>query len=207
MDINSFNVVDYILLVIFFFSILAGFGRGFVREVISLITLVAAVVLAVMFSNPLALSFTSSAGVQGVVNSASSTIGVNAAQPVSYVAIALCFALVFAGTILIGSLIGYFINMAFQFGMLGIGNRVLGAAFGAARGFVFCVILVFLFQLTPFSSHSYWQQSQIVGSLQPAVVWLGNTVSPSLSGLKDRFGSALQDVNSNIQTMTHSIGK
>lgn len=203
MDINSLNIVDYILLAIFFFSILAGFGRGFVREVISLVTLIAAVVIAVMFSNPLALSFTSSAGVQSAVNSVSAS----AAQPISYVAIAICFALLFAGTILIGSMIGYFINMAFQFGMIGIGNRILGAAFGAARGFVFCAIMVFLFQLTPFSSHSYWQQSQMVAVMQPTVVWLGNIVSPSLAGLKDKFGSTMQDVNSKIQDMSHSIGR
>lgn len=203
----DFNFVDYILLAIFLFSILAGFGRGFVREIIALLTLFAAVFVATMFSNTLAVAFTSSPGVQSAVNEASTTIGMNAAQPVSYIAIAISFALLFAGTMLLGSLIGYFINMAFQFGLIGMGNRLLGAAFGAARGFVFNVVLVFLVQLTPFSSQPLWQQSKLVAELQPAVVWLGNIVSPSLAGLKDRVGQTMQNVNSSIQNAAHRIAQ
>lgn len=203
----DFNFVDYIILAVFFFSVLAGFGRGFVREIISLVTLFAAVVVAVMFSNTLAMNFTNSPEVQNTVNQASSAIGASVSQPVSYIAIAICFALLFAGTMLFGSLVGYFINMAFQFGILGLGNRLFGAVFGAARGFVFNAILIFLVQLTPFSNQALWQQSKLVASFQPGVVWLGSIVSPSLAGLKDRFGQTLQNVNSSIQSVTQSIGR
>lgn len=200
------NWVDYIILAIFFFSILSGFGRGFVREVISLATWVAAVIVAIMFTNPLATYFTSSSTVQGVVSQASSAMGVSAAQPVSYVALALSFGALFGGTMLVGSLIGYFISAAFQFGALGIGNRVLGAMFGFGRGFILNMVLIFLVQLTPFSAQSWWQQSQMVASFQPSVQWLGNIVSPSLANLKDRFGKTVQDVSSQIQGMTQGIG-
>ena len=175
----NLNYVDYILLAIFVLSVLAGIGRGLVREIIALITLIAAVVVSIMFADTLAQSFTSS----------------NASAAASYVAIGGSFALIFIGTLLIGSLIGYVVNMAFQFGMLGFTNRLLGSIFGAIRGLVFIVVLVFLVQLTSFSNQDTWQQSQVVAASKPAVVWLGNIVSPSLSGLKDKFNQTMQNVN------------
>lgn len=198
---SNLNWVDYIILGIFFLSTLSGLAKGFVREIISLITWIAAFVVAVMFSNALATYFTSSDTVQNMVNQSTTAIGVSTAQPVSYVAIAISFALLFAGTAIIGSIIGYFINIAFQAGILGIGNRLLGAIFGLVRGFIINLVLIFVVQLTPFSAQPWWQQSQLVVSFQPAVAWLGGIVSPSLANLKEKFGKTLQDVNSSIQNV------
>lgn len=202
MDTLNLNIIDYLLLAVFAFSILAGFGRGFVREMVSLLTIIAAFIVATMFANQVATSFTTSPGVQNAVSQATSAIGVNTAQPVSYIALGISFGVLFAGTIIIGALIGFFLNIAFQTGMLGIGNRILGAIFGFARGFIFCMVIIFVVQLTPFVASAWWQQSQLVASFQPAVGWLGKTVSPSLSNLRDRFGQTLQNVNSSLQNMT-----
>lgn len=199
---QNFNWVDYIFLAIFFFSMLAGFGRGFVREVVSITTLIAAFVVATMFSNALAVAFTSSPTVQSVVTQANSAIGVNTAQPVSYLALGISFGLLFAGTVIAGSIIGFFLNFAFQAGLLGMGNRLLGAAFGLARGFIFNLVIIFVVQLTPISSEAWWGQSSIVNQYQPAVVWLGTAVSPALADLKSKMGQTLQGVGSSIQNMT-----
>lgn len=195
----NMNWVDYIILAIFFFSMLAGFGRGFVKEVVSLITLIAAFFVASMFANPLAVAFTSSAPVQSAVSQASNAIGVSAAQPVSYLALGISFAVLFALTVIAGSIISYILNIAFQTGILGFGNRVLGGLFGLCRGFLVNLVIIFVIQLTPMGNHAYWHQSQLVTAFQPAVQWLGNVVSPALSGLKAKFGQTLQDVNSSIQ--------
>jgi len=196
------NWVDYIILAIFFFSILAGFGRGFVREIIGLITLFASFIIAAIFSNQLAMRFTHSAGVQHAVNQASSTIGVDTSQPVSYMAIGISYTLLFAGTYIVGSLIGYFMNMAFQWGVLGLANRFFGAVFGAIRGFILNLVLIFLVQLTPVSTQAAWQHSQLVVAFQPAVLWLANIVSPSLANLKERMGNTLQNMDSSIKGMS-----
>jgi membrane protein required for colicin V production len=200
----TLNWVDYIILIIFFFSMLAGFGRGLVREIISLATIVAAFIVASMFASSLADFFTSSASVQNVVSQASSSTGVNAAQSANYVALGLSFTLIFVATILGGSLIGYFINMAFQAGVLGFGNRVLGGVFGLVRGFIINLVIIFVVQLTPFSSQAAWQQSQMVASFQPAVAWLGGIVSPALADIKQKIGGSLQDVNQSVQSITNS---
>ena len=202
---SNLNWVDYIVLAIFFFSILAGLTRGLVREVVSLVTLIAAFAVAIMFSSQLAAVFTNTAVVQSVVNQASGAIGVNTAQPVSYMALGISFGLLFAGTVIVGAIIGYCLNIAFQTGILGIGNRLLGAVFGLARGFIINLVIIFLVQLSPLSSEAWWQQSYFVGVFQPAVVWLGDFVSPSLANLKAKFGQTFQNVNSQIQNVTGSI--
>ena len=199
--------VDYILLAIFFFSILSGFARGFVREIIGLAALIAAFIIAAMFAQPLAEYFTQSASVQGVVNQASSTIGVNAAKPVTYMAIGVSFAVLFAVTLLIGTLIAYFMNAIFQAGMLGLGNRLLGGLFGLGRGFLLNLVLIFIVQLSPLGNQPIWQQSEVVIWYQPWVQWLGGIVSPTLANLKTKLGNTVQDVNSSLQNMTNSIGQ
>jgi membrane protein required for colicin V production len=200
---SNLNWVDYIFIAIFLFSMLAGFGRGFVKEVVSLATLVAAFVVATMFANSLALQFTSSASVQSVVSDASNAIGVNAAQPVSYAAIGLSFGLLFAGTVIVGAIVGFFLNMAFSVGILGFGNRVLGALFGLCRGFIINLVIIFMFQLTTIGTSTWWVQSQIVQMYQPSVVWLGGIVSPSLANLKQKATDALQNAGSKIQSITY----
>lgn len=202
---QSLNWVDYIILAIFFFSILGGLTRGFVKEFVSLVSIIAAFIVASMFASPLATAFTNTATVQNVVNQASTAIGMSAAQPVSYFALGLSFALLFVATIIAGSIISSILNIALQTGILGIGNRLLGGVFGLVRGFIINLVMIFIVQLTPLGTSNWWVQSQFVNDFQPAVQWLGNIVSPSLANLKEKFGQTLQDVNSSIQKMTSTM--
>ncbi len=196
---QDLNVVDLIILAIFFFSAVTGLIRGLVSEVISLGTLIAAFAIAILFAQPLANAFTSSAPVQSVVSQASGAIGVNTTKPISYVALGISFGVLFAGTVLVGAIVRLLLNTAFQTGMLGLGNRLLGGAFGIARGFVINLVIIFVAQLSPIASQPWWQQSKMVNSFQPAVVWLGGVVSPALSSLKTKFNQTIQQVGSSIQ--------
>jgi len=195
----AYNWVDYIIIAIFFLSALSGFGRGFVREVISIITWIAAFVIAIMFASHVATLFTSSPQVAGMVTSASSAIGANTEQPVSYAALAISFAILFAGTLLIGALIGHIINSAIAASGIGIINRLLGAVFGLARGFLIVLVLIFLVQLTPMGEQPYWRESQFVVSFQPAVQYLADLVSPTLTNLKAKLGETMQNVDTEVQ--------
>lgn len=44
-----------------------------------------------------------------------------------------------------------------------IGNRILGAVFGAARGIVLVAMLVFFGSLTPLPKDDWWRQSPLIG--------------------------------------------
>jgi membrane protein required for colicin V production len=196
---TNLNWVDYIILAIFFLSILLGFARGLIKEVISLITLVVAFVVAITFSNSLAAAFTSSTSVQNAVNQASTAIGVNTAQTVSYAALGISFGLLFVATIIVGAIVGSILSLAFQAGILGLGNRLLGGVFGFFRGLLINLVIIFVIQLTSMGNQPWWHQSQFVIAFQPAVQWLGDFVSPSLANLKIKFEETLQNVNSSIK--------
>lgn len=202
----NYNWVDYIILAIFLFSMLSGFIHGFISKIISLATLIAAFIISITFASPLANAFLSYPSVQNMLASVSSSVGVNATQPVSYLAIGISFGLLFAATVMVGSILSFLIGSAFKRGILGIGNRFLGAIFGLVQGFMLNLLLIFLVQLTPLSSETWWQHSALVGAFQPAVQWLGNLVSPVLSNLKAQFGQTLQDVNSSIQNISGGQG-
>lgn len=203
---SNLNWVDFIILAIFLFSIIAGFSRGFVREIVSLITLIAAFIIAIMFSNALAEMFTHSTAIQGLISQASTSSGIDAAKPVSYIALAISFGLLFAATIFVGSLLSYFLNIAFQTGVLGFGNRLLGGVFGFVRGFILNLVMIFIVQLTPLGDEGWWVESRFVNSYQPAVQWLGKIVSPTLANLKEKFGKALQDVGGQVRDLSNTYG-
>lgn len=201
----SLNWVDYVVLGIFLISILAGFGRGLAKELISLITLVAAVVIASMFATTVAASWMTSPSVQNAVSDATSSIPVNTGtvtQTVSYAAVGLSFAVIFAATILAGAIIGFFINLVLSVGVLGIGNRLLGAAFGLGRGFLLNLVLIFVLQLTAIGKQPWWTESICVQQYQPCVAWLGAVVSPHLQMLREKAAETVQTVTTQVQTTT-----
>lgn len=199
---SSYNWVDYVFLAIFLFSMVSGFIRGFVSKAISLITLIAAFVVAITFASPLSNTIMNYPSVQNTLAQFSNTVGVNTTQPVTYLALGISFGLLFAATAMIGSILGLLIGAVFQTGILGIGNRIFGAIFGLVQGFLINLVIIFLVQLIPLSSQPWWQQSVIVGQFQPAVAWLGNIVSPALSNIKARIEPTLQNVNSTLQNIT-----
>ena len=159
---DNFNWVDYVVLGIFILSLLAGLMRGFVKEVILVLTWLAAFVVAGMFASPLANVFTSSPQIQSAITSASNSAGVNAAQPISMVSIAISFILIFIGVLIVGKVISLFVTSAVEGRGISFVNRLLGGAFGLVRGFILVILMMFLVQLTPIWSQSTWTQSRFV---------------------------------------------
>lgn len=204
---GNLNIIDILILVIIFGSVIIGFGRGLVSELLSLLTVIAAFVIAIMFTTALANFFTTSAPVQTVVSQTSSAIGTSTATPVSYVAYGVSFAALFVGTMIVGSVIKWILNLIFSYGILGLGNRLLGGVFGFVRGCLIVVGIIFVVQLSPISKETFWQQSQFVPQFQPAVVWLAGVVNPALSSIKSTFGSTIQGVTGSVTGAVQSITK
>lgn len=192
---SNLNWVDLVILAIFLISVLAGLMRGLVKEIISLATWIAAIFIAVMFSSKLAMLFTSTQPVQSMVSSTSTSIGSSTAHPVSLLAIGISFLILFIGTMIIGAIINYIISSAMSSIGLGLINRLLGAVFGLARGFLIVVVAIFLVELSSIQQNPWWQQSQFVDNFQPAVKWLSDLVSPSLANLKVKMSETIQRAN------------
>lgn len=193
------NWVDYIVLAVFFFSVIAGLLRGLVREVISIVTLVAAFLIASSFSGQLADTLTQSTAAQAMITSLSTTMGVNAAGPVALLTLAVSFLLLFVLVSIVGEIINYFFSSMFRMPVIGMLNALLGGGFGFIRGYFICVILMFVVQLTPIASGDAWKESKYVQSFQGAVEYVASFAKPTVDRLKDKVGQTLQSFNSEFQ--------
>lgn len=198
---SGMSWVDLVIVGIFFFSVLAGLIRGFMGEVISLLTLIACFAVATFCANPLAQMIISSPTIQNMLGNADQTAD-SATKPAFYIAIGISFIIVFIATMLVGSLVKLVFSSMLQGSILGFGNRLLGAVFGLVRGFILNLILIFLIQLTSFTEQAAWQQSLLVPKFEPAVMWVNSKALPTFNDLKQKFGVKFQqkaaEVMSNV---------
>lgn len=189
---TDFNWVDYVIIAILFFSVLAGFARGIVKELLSLITWIIAFVASSLFASKLASVFTSTAAVQTVITDTSNSVGASAAEPISMLSLGLSFVSIFLVVLVIGSLISYVVSGAVDRVGLGVVNRVFGAIFGFVRGFLINLVLIFIVQLTSFEQETWWQQSKLVPSYQPAINWISTLVDPNFQSIKNKMNGTIE---------------
>jgi len=135
-----------------FLSIIIGLLRGLIKESISLVTWVIAIILAVVFSPRLAeyMTFTSVAFIRTVA----------------------AFFSIFISAVLIGSILNFFIGKIIRKTPFSSPDRVLGAVFGLLRGVVVVTIMVLLAGLTPVPTSSWWQQSFSIEKFQVLAIWV-----------------------------------
>lgn len=137
------NWADLMILAIILLSGLLSIQRGFMREALSLVTWVAAFIIARLFTPSLSLMLT------------------------EYIAtpslrIASAFILLFIATLLVGALLSRVMVMLVTATGLTATDRILGMGFGLARGAVVVVVLVALLGGTPAVQDQWWQQSQLI---------------------------------------------
>jgi membrane protein required for colicin V production len=138
------NWADWTILAIVVISTLIGLSRGFVREVLSLLTWVAAFVVAMMFRDQLAPLLS------------------NLVDTPSLQAIA-AFAILFIFTLLAGAGLNMTLSAFVDATGLSGTDRVLGMVFGLLRGAVIVLALLILAPaLAPVSQDSWWRESLLI---------------------------------------------
>lgn len=146
--------LDWIFLAILVISLVVGAWRGLVYEVLSLLNWIAAFVLAQWFAPEVGL-WLPIAGASEVVRYGAG------------------FMLVFVAALFAGGLVAFVVRkLVAAIGLRPV-DRVLGAAFGLARGVVVVLVVGVLVGMTPWRTHDWWQEST---GAQVAIV--------SLHGLK-----------------------
>jgi membrane protein required for colicin V production len=137
--------IDYVILGIMAISALIGLVRGFVREVLSLATWVAAIVLALAFSDRVAPQLAKYVEVASM----------------QYVA---AFALIFVATLLTGAILQWLVARLVQSTGLSGTDRLVGVVFGGLRGAVVCIVAAIA--LRPFvADQAWWQASTVIPAL------------------------------------------
>jgi membrane protein required for colicin V production len=129
MIIFKFSLLDWIILAILVYSIVISWFKGFVREVLGLITVVLGVLLASWFCREVAGLF------KDVVRTEN-------------LALFFGFSVIFLATLLAGFVIIWLITRFMKFAKVEWADRLLGAAFGFIRGWAIGAVI--LLALTAF---------------------------------------------------------
>lgn len=150
--------VDWIILGVLAISTLMSVRRGFVKEALSLLTWIAAVIVARLFAGQFAVLLENS------IETASLRLGA-------------AYLVLFVGTLIVGGmvnfLVGEFVKMT---GLTGT-DRFLGMFFGLARGALFVTLAVAgLHYLAPVKEDQWYQESRLI----PEIVVLVERLGPVL---------------------------
>ncbi|HRE30652.1 MAG TPA: CvpA family protein [Candidatus Berkiella sp.] len=171
---------DIIISGLIIVSILIGIVRGFIKELISLITWIVAIVLATMFTSELAehMTFTKT----------------------PYIRLLCAFLLIFVGVVFVGAIFNYFIGTFVRKTPFSVADRVLGSIFGLFRGVVLLVILVLLGGLTFLPKESWWQTSYFIPRVQVLSLWLKEQ-------LPEEYAKAFKFADDEMVTKSDKSGK
>lgn len=152
------NLADGVVLAIVGVSCFFSLWRGFAAEAISLLSWVAAFIIAKLFSVPFTVLL------EPYLETPSLRIGVS-------------FVVLFILTLVIGALIARIMSMLIDVTGLSATDRLLGLGFGFARGVLICVVLVFLLRMTPVVQDPWWQQSELIPHLVLMEDWTKQVAS------------------------------
>ena len=138
----EFNQVDIVILIIIVFSSAFGLWRGLIKEVLSLLTWIAALLVSRVYSEPLAGLMT------GMIEN----------DGIRYVS---AFAILFFIVMMFGTFLNSLMSKLLSVTGLKLADRLLGAGFGVARGVI--IVLVIMFIASMFVSETeLWQRSQLI---------------------------------------------
>lgn len=136
--------LDWIFLGVLLTSLLLGAWRGLVYEVLSVVSWLAAFVLAQWFAPDVAQQLPMA----------------GSAEPVRYAA---GFVLVFVLAVFTGGLLATLIKKLFAAVGLQPADRALGALFGLLRGVVVLLAATVVIGMSPLKSGDWWQESMGAG--------------------------------------------
>jgi len=133
-------MLDWIFLAVLIVSLALGAWRGLIYEVMSVVSWIAAFILAQWFAPDVAQKLPMS----------------GSAEPVRYAA---GFAVVFVLSVFAGSLLAKLVQKLFAAVGLQPADRALGAAFGLVRGLVVVLAATVVISMSPLKSSAWWQES------------------------------------------------
>lgn len=136
------NQVDIAILIITTLSSLFGLWRGLIKEVLSLLSWIAALLVARVYSEYLSEML----------------LGMIENDGIRYVT---AFAILFVAVMMAGTLINFLLSKVLGASGLKLVDRLLGAVFGIARGLI--IVLVVMFISSVFVSETaLWQESKLI---------------------------------------------
>ena len=147
------NWVDYLIIGIILISSGISIVRGFIKEVLSLISWIVAIWVAFMFFANFASLLTP------YIDTATLRLFI-------------AFFVLFVVTLILGALVNHLISQLVEKTGLSGTDRALGVIFGILRGVAIVTILVLAAGVTPMPSDSWWQNSLLLQHFEDLAIWV-----------------------------------
>tara|TARA_B100000029_G_scaffold331570_1_gene323843 strand:- start:752 stop:1261 length:510 start_codon:yes stop_codon:yes gene_type:complete len=161
LNVQSLNILDWIVVGIIVVSLLLGIIRGLVRELLALTTWIVSILLAREYG----LVVGDKVGLWSDSEQISNFIGLS---------------LVFVGSFLGLALFGRLITKQFRISGLTLFNRAFGATFGILRGIILAVLLILLAEAIPITDSALYTDSEVAPLLRPFVIFADDLVFQQL---------------------------
>lgn len=143
----GFNTADWLIAAVVLISAVLGLARGFIKEAMSIVVLLAAVFFAMLLAPSQTHWFEAKIALPSL----------------RYLA---AFGTIFIGTLLIGSVAGLLAGGLVKLTGIGAVDRLLGLLFGAARGVLLCLgLLMFAAWLAPVKQDPWWREAKLVAPI------------------------------------------
>lgn len=156
------TTVDLVLLGIIAFSALISMLRGFMKEMISLMSWVAAFVIGILYSAHLAPLLPASIDIPSL-------------------RLASAFGILFTLTLIVGGIINAVVGLLVKKTGLSGTDRSIGVVFGLLRGVFLVSALILLGSLTPMPQDPWWKESQVIQNLSPVAQWIRDLLPNDLA--------------------------
>lgn len=144
--------LDWIFIVVLTVTTLTGFLRGLIREALGLAAWIIALLAARLLAEPVADLLA------GVIDNPDGRL-------------VLAFVLVIFAVVLLCGIVIRLVHAAVEWAGMGLFNRVMGAAFGGAKGAAILVLVTILISLTPLAQLDAWQGAQLRPTFEELRNW------------------------------------
>lgn len=161
----SLNWFDFAIIAVIGLSVLISLFRGFLRETISLVTWIAAIIVGIRFMPQVSDWFKASIASPGLRN-------------------VLAFIALFLAVFILGTIVGVIIKRCVDATGFSIVDRLLGGVFGAARGVLLVAVLLIFLSMTQYQNSDMILNSRIVPIAMPFNGWLKQFFPAQLEQVK-----------------------
>ncbi len=158
--------IDIVLIGVVALSAAISLLRGFLREALALAGWVAAVWLALTFTEPVAALFTEQVSVPSI-------------------RMGMAFLLLFVGALVASGILVWLVGLLVDKTGLSGTDRMLGVVFGAARGVIIAALLVLLAGLTPLPRDPWWRDSLLLPHFQQVAEQMRTLLPEDIATLVD----------------------
>lgn len=196
MDISwqSLNWFDCAILVILGLSIIVSILRGFVRELLSVIVWVLAIIAALKFALP------ASANLQTLITT----------PLLRYI---IAFIVILFVVLIVGMIVNGLIRRMMQKSSLGILDRLLGFFFGFGRGVLLVALVLLLLRVSSLQNSPMVKNSVLAPEFNGVVTWLNDFLPQEIQSISkwtktsvaDLMNSSERQLGSADQSFTNSV--